>query len=70
MTGSLMTGSLMMCLGIVVLLVGVLAGIVMGIPQDVMLAPALLSFAAVVAVLPVAASPRAATPVRAVAGSR
>jgi hypothetical protein len=35
-----MIGSLMMCVSVVVLLVGMLAGIVMGIQQDFMLAPA------------------------------
>src|SRR5467141_607086 len=35
-----MIGSLMMCLSVVVLLVGMLAGIVMGIQQDFALAPA------------------------------
>jgi hypothetical protein len=36
----LMIGSLMMCVGTLVLLVGMLAGIVMGIQQDFALAPA------------------------------
>jgi hypothetical protein len=35
-----MIGSLMMCVSVVVLLVGMLAGIVMGIEQDFALAPA------------------------------
>jgi hypothetical protein len=35
-----MIGSLMMCVSVVVLLVGMLAGIVMGIQQDFTLAPA------------------------------
>ena len=35
-----MIGSLMMCVSVVVLLFGMLAGIVMGIQQDFMLAPA------------------------------
>jgi hypothetical protein len=35
-----MIGSLMMCLGVLILLVGMLAGIVMGIQQDFALAPA------------------------------
>jgi hypothetical protein len=35
-----MIGPLMMCVSVVVLLVGMLAGIVMGIQQDFMLAPA------------------------------
>ena len=35
-----MIGSLMMCVSVVVLLVGMLAGIVMGIQQDFALAPA------------------------------
>src|SRR4030081_1231512 len=35
-----MIGSLMMCMSVVVLLVGMLAGIVMGIEQNFMLAPA------------------------------
>ena len=35
-----MIGSLMMCVSVVVLLVGMLAGIVMGVEQDFMLAPA------------------------------
>jgi hypothetical protein len=35
-----MIGSLMMCVGAVVLLIGMLAGIVMGIEQDFALAPA------------------------------
>jgi hypothetical protein len=38
--GRLMIGSLMMCVGVVVLLVGMLAGIEMGIRQDFALAPA------------------------------
>jgi hypothetical protein len=35
-----MIGSLMMCVGAVVLLIGMLAGIAMGIEQDFALAPA------------------------------
>jgi len=35
-----MIGSLMMCIGVVLLLVGMLAGIAMGIQQDFTLAPA------------------------------
>jgi hypothetical protein len=35
-----MIGSLMMCIGVVVLLVGMLAGVAMGIEQDFALAPA------------------------------
>ena len=35
-----MIGSLMMCVSVVVMLVGMLAGIVMGIEQDFVLAPA------------------------------
>ncbi|WP_256378724.1 hypothetical protein [Bradyrhizobium sp. URHD0069] len=35
-----MIGSLIMCLSVVVLLVGMLAGIVMGIQQNFVLAPA------------------------------
>ena len=35
-----MIGSLMMCMGVVVLLVGMLAGVAMGIEQDFALAPA------------------------------
>ena len=35
-----MIGSLMMCVGVTILLVGMLAGIVMGIQQDFTLAPA------------------------------
>ena len=35
-----MIGSLMMCVSVVILLVGMLAGIVMGIEQDFTLAPA------------------------------
>ena len=35
-----MIGSLMMCFGVVVLLIGMLAGIVMGVQQDFALAPA------------------------------
>jgi hypothetical protein len=35
-----MIGSMMMCVSVVVLLVGMLAGIVMGIEQDFALAPA------------------------------
>ena len=35
-----MIGSLMMCVGVVVLLVGMLAGIAMGVQQDFTLAPA------------------------------
>jgi hypothetical protein len=35
-----MIGSLMMCLSVVVLLVGMLGSIVMGIQQDFVLAPA------------------------------
>jgi hypothetical protein len=37
--GELMIGSLMMCLSVVVLLVGMLAGIAMGIQQNFTLAP-------------------------------
>jgi hypothetical protein len=35
-----MIGPLMMCVGVVILLIGMLAGIAMGIEQDFMLAPA------------------------------
>lgn len=35
-----MIGSLMMCIGVVILLIGMLAGIAMGIQQDFTLAPA------------------------------
>jgi len=35
-----MIGTLMMCVSVVILLIGMLAGIVMGIEQDFMLAPA------------------------------
>jgi hypothetical protein len=38
--GKLMIGSLMMCVGSLLLLVGMLAGIAMGIQQDFTLAPA------------------------------